>query len=133
MTYAEKLRDPRWQKKRLEIMQRDGFRCVSCLSDIDTLHIHHLRYQFGLNPWEYDNDFLVTLCESCHSGHEQLKYNLAQYFTRANPEVVAELLRAIFSASRRRNDFQHGRCNLNSLIEQIATSLNAGEFDNSKS
>jgi len=24
--YSEKLKDPRWQKKRLEVFQRDGFR-----------------------------------------------------------------------------------------------------------
>jgi 5-methylcytosine-specific restriction endonuclease McrA len=28
--YSEKLRDPRWQKKRLEIFQRDNFICQNC-------------------------------------------------------------------------------------------------------
>lgn len=27
MTYAEKLKDPRWQKKRLRILERDAFAC----------------------------------------------------------------------------------------------------------
>ncbi len=27
--YASKLKDPRWQKKRLEILQRDDFACQS--------------------------------------------------------------------------------------------------------
>ncbi len=66
-TYSEKLRDPRWQKKRLEIMQRDGFRCVVCKNDKDTLNVHHSKgYRNGLDPWEYPPVELVTLCEPCH-------------------------------------------------------------------
>lgn len=30
MTYSQKLRDPRWQKKRLEILERDSFTCQHC-------------------------------------------------------------------------------------------------------
>lgn len=28
--YAKKLMDPRWQKKRLEIFKRDGWKCQNC-------------------------------------------------------------------------------------------------------
>lgn len=65
-TYSDKLKDPRWQKKRLEIMQRDSFACQECLDDTKTLHVHHTRYVKGREPWEYANGFLVTLCEHCH-------------------------------------------------------------------
>jgi hypothetical protein len=65
-SYSELLKDPHWQKKRLEILQRDEFKCRSCNDDISTLHVHHLRYDSKLLPWEYDNDDLITLCESCH-------------------------------------------------------------------
>jgi hypothetical protein len=30
------------------------------------LHVHHLYYKVGLNPWEYDDDALITLCWKCH-------------------------------------------------------------------
>lgn len=66
MTYAEKLRDPRWQRKRLEIMQRDNFTCRYCEANYKTLHIHHLEYQRFKEPWDYSNEWLITLCESCH-------------------------------------------------------------------
>lgn len=69
-TYGEKLKDPRWQKKRLEVFQRDKFTCQSCFSDIKTLHVHHLIYQTGKEPWEYEIDFLLTLCEGCHEEIE---------------------------------------------------------------
>lgn len=63
--YSEKLRDPRWQKKRLEIFNRDKFTCVLCLDKSTTLHVHHEEY-FG-DPWEAENGNLKTLCAHCHS------------------------------------------------------------------
>lgn len=67
MTYSEKLRDPRWQKKRLEILNRDDWTCCSCLDASSPLAVHHLVYRAGKDPWEYENDELITLCESCHT------------------------------------------------------------------
>lgn len=66
MTYSEKLKDPRWQKKRLEILDRDKFTCRSCHDTTKTLHVHHLDYEKGLDPWDYPNRYLITLCEQCH-------------------------------------------------------------------
>lgn len=65
-TYADKLKDPRWQKKRLEIMQRDGFMCVWCYDESSTLHVHHLEYRN--DPWDVPNSSLITLCEDCHTA-----------------------------------------------------------------
>lgn len=70
-TYSEKLRDPRWQKKRLEILERDKFGCCLCY-DIETeLHIHHKEY--SVEPWEISNDKLQTLCKHCHAVVESMK------------------------------------------------------------
>ena len=66
--YMKKLRDPRWQKKRLKILERDGFTCRFCSATEETLHIHHLYYEWGKNPWEYPDDALLTLCEGCHDN-----------------------------------------------------------------
>lgn len=62
--YSEKLLDPRWQRKRLEIFQRDKFQCVYCCADDKTLHVHHLEY-VG-EPWEAPNESLLTVCLECH-------------------------------------------------------------------
>ena len=64
--YAEKLRDPRWQKKRLIILQRDEFTCQSCFDSNSTLHVHHRFYESDCEPWDYDDEILITLCEYCH-------------------------------------------------------------------
>jgi hypothetical protein len=65
-SYFEKLKDPRWQKKRLEIMQRAEFGCEWCGVKSETLHVHHGYYERGKEPWDYDYDTLHCLCEGCH-------------------------------------------------------------------
>ena len=65
-TYSEKLKDPRWQKKRLKILERDKFQCKNCESTEKTLHVHHKIYLKNIEPWDYDNFLLLTLCEDCH-------------------------------------------------------------------
>jgi hypothetical protein len=67
MSYAEKLRDPRWQKKRLEILSRDEFTCLLCQGKKDELHVHHAYYLPDRDPWEYEDSTLWTLCFRCHS------------------------------------------------------------------
>jgi hypothetical protein len=66
--YSDKLKDPRWQKLRLEVFQRDEFACVICGDDENTLSVHHLVYEKGKEPWEYPIKSLVTLCQVCHSA-----------------------------------------------------------------
>lgn len=73
MTYTDKLKDPRWQKRRLEIFQRDGFACVECNSKTETLHVHHRYYIGGRAPWEYPEFALVTLCAECHGFQKDHK------------------------------------------------------------
>jgi len=64
--YLEQLKDPRWQKKRLEILNRDNFTCQCCGSKENELQVHHKYYDKKKLAWEYDNDCLITLCKDCH-------------------------------------------------------------------
>ena len=66
MSYAEKLKDPRWQKMRLKVLERDEWKCRECGDSNSTLHVHHLIYFPGREPWEYNDNLLITLCEECH-------------------------------------------------------------------
>lgn len=65
-SYSELLKDPRWQRKRLEILERDNWSCQECGDNKNTLHVHHRAYRKGAKPWEYDAATLVSLCETCH-------------------------------------------------------------------
>jgi hypothetical protein len=66
--FFEQYKDPKWQKKRLEIMKRDKFCCQSCYTDEKTLNVHHCTvYKKDAKPWRYKNSELITLCETCHT------------------------------------------------------------------
>ncbi len=73
MTYSDKLKDPRWQKRRLEIFSRDDFKCRCCGSAEKTLHLHHQYYIKGHEPWDYSDCMLLTLCHDCHLSEESWK------------------------------------------------------------
>ena len=71
--YSDKLKSPKWQKKRLQILNRDRFTCKLCKDTETTLHVHHKYYVDNCEPWEYPNTALVTLCEHCHKEIEDCK------------------------------------------------------------
>lgn len=73
-SYGEKLRSPKWQKRRLEILNRDQFTCRLCGDKESQLHVHHLRYEKGADPWDYNNGSLVTVCENCHDELHQVNF-----------------------------------------------------------
>lgn len=70
-TYSEKLKNANWQKKRLEVLSRDNWTCLSCgrncLNEGLCAHVHHIKYLPNLEPWEYENNYLATYCELCHN------------------------------------------------------------------
>ena len=78
-SYSEKLRDPRWQKKRLCVMQRDGFACRDCGDEKSTLQVHHCHYEKG-GPWMTDERFLLTLCGDCHEERGEVEKDLKTFF-----------------------------------------------------
>jgi hypothetical protein len=71
--YSEKLKDPRWQKMRLQVFERDEFCCKRCGDNESPLAVHHLSYIANREPWEYPLENLITLCESCHQYDYEMR------------------------------------------------------------
>lgn len=71
-SYYEQLKDPRWQKRRLEILAIDNFICGICSDGESELHVHHRHYRKSTAPWDYADEELITLCKQCHEDVEQL-------------------------------------------------------------
>jgi hypothetical protein len=65
--YKKLLKDPRWQKKRLKVLERAGWECERCGDSKSELHVHHTFYD-GRKPWKYPKSSLECLCKSCHEG-----------------------------------------------------------------
>ena len=81
--YLEKLKDPRWQKKRLEVFERDEWICKRCYDTESTLNVHHRYYKDNADPWDYPLEALVTLCEECHSEEREVRPSYEQGMLRA--------------------------------------------------
>ena len=65
--YSDLLKDPRWQQKRLSILNRDDWKCTFCGSGENQLQVHHIIYLWHRKPWEYPNELLCTACSDCHN------------------------------------------------------------------
>lgn len=63
--YNEKLKDPRWQRKRLKIFERDQWTCQLCSRTDLELNVHHL-FRSAEDPWDEPDLNLLTLCRLCH-------------------------------------------------------------------
>lgn len=91
--YSEKLKDPRWQQKRLRIMERDEWTCVHCRSKGRNLQVHHTMY--AKEPWAVDDQFLITPCDDCHEDlHENekgAKHALAMILARSSKHAGNKL------------------------------------------
>ncbi len=88
-SYYEKLQDPRWQKKRLEVMEAAGFSCEWCQDEEGTLHVHHWYYARGADPWEYPSNQLTALCEDCHKQAHSLQAQLGKVLAKGSGDFAA--------------------------------------------
>lgn len=91
-SYFELLKDPRWQRRRLEILQVTDFQCGNCEAKDKTLHVHHKLYRKGANPWEYADHELQALCEDCHAAEHAVREELAQVMALMEPYDLDRLL-----------------------------------------
>lgn len=88
--YSELLKNPKWQKRRLEILSRDEFMCQSCFDTESELHVHHKCYNYGVDIWDYKDDDLITYCKSCHEECTELKKSIKKIIDKCfvDPELL---------------------------------------------
>ena len=120
--FWQKYRDRRWQKKRLRIMERAGFRCEMCGSGDpkQTLNVHHGFYRSKADPWDYPDDTLWCLCEGCHEEAGDHKHDCQVELARINPAflgITFYLIRAFRSGIFLFDD--EGRPNKTEVSESI--------------
>lgn len=68
--FSEQRKSPKWQKRRLEVMEAAGWRCEECGSQTNTLNVHHELYIPGRAIWNYEDQLLTCLCELCHEKRQ---------------------------------------------------------------
>lgn len=107
--YYAKLKDPRWQQKRLRIFERDGWACQICGGKDGTLHVHHIAYApNGSEPWDDPDALLLTACESCHERehglHREMVYTLLWILSDAGVRSARDLFGIIERVAYVAND-----------------------------
>ena len=91
-SYHDLLRHPKWQRKRLEIMQRAEFKCERCGARDPMLAIHHSYYEKGCPPWGYPDSSLHCLCERCHEYAQLMMTALHRQIGRLSIDDIERLL-----------------------------------------
>ena len=85
--YDRLLHTDQWLAKRQKILDRDKHKCVYCGCE-HSLQVHHKYYSKYPNgvkvaPWNYPDDALITLCDSCHKKVHSKK-KIKTYFRSYN-------------------------------------------------
>jgi len=109
--YWEKLKDPRWQKRRLEIMERDGFQCRCCRSKEKTLNVHHAFYEKGRDPWDYPEHLLRTFCQDCHERWHVIQNLILGICAQGGLEQFEEVLGVVKARYSGMREFTTGNAN----------------------
>ncbi len=91
MKYEDQLKDPRWQRRRLEKMNACGFQCEMCGDGEEELNIHHEEYINYRAPWSYDDTQLLCLCRTCHTIAHLPKHKVAIHGNKYTELFLAAL------------------------------------------
>ncbi len=62
LKHAEYIKSPEWKIKRKLVLERDNYKCLSCLS-ANATEVHHLSYKHLGNEPLFE---LVSICRRCH-------------------------------------------------------------------
>lgn len=87
MNYKDKLKTKEWYQRRSTILKRDNYKCIKCNST-ENLHVHHKAYVIGRDPWEYTDEYLVTLCSNCHEKEHRGK-DIKEFIVKSLPVYIA--------------------------------------------
>lgn len=101
MSYFDQLKNPKWQKKRLEMLEAANWECTECGSKDGTLHVHHKQYIKGRMAWEYSNDELMVVCEDCHDHQHQIGSELKELLALTDNAQALGLLRGFHLANEK--------------------------------
>lgn len=96
LTYAEQIKHPNWQKRRLEMLEYYGWACAHCDAKDKMLHVHHKQYFKGRMAWEYSNEELAVLCEDCHKDHHRVEERIKEILSNVNLDEAYSLLAGYF-------------------------------------
>lgn len=97
-SYKQKLQTDEWKSYRKEMRETKGDFCQCCkaaapsrgeISNLTRLELHHIFYDATREPWEYEADEVILLCQVCHNGlHKQLQIFRKFVFGKLTPQSM---------------------------------------------
>lgn len=88
-------KDPRWQRRRLEVLDAYGWTCQRCRCTDKQLQVHHNFYIKDRMPWDYDDLQFDVLCDDCHvwatAQQAKLRVVLSYVWTTRLPNLIDTL------------------------------------------
>lgn len=92
MDFLEQYKHPKWQEKRAEVFQANGFACSECGSTERQLHVHHPYYKKGARVWEYECRELLCLCYECHGVYHHVTDKLKEMLAPFDLRLLCQVL-----------------------------------------
>jgi len=90
-TYAAKLKDPRWKRKRRDLIIAAGCACEECGDKESRLQIHHKYHDHSLAPWEYPHKAMCVLCSGCKKARREYERLLLESITAKEGGRILDL------------------------------------------
>ena len=92
MTYQEQIKHPKWQKKRLEVLEANNFTCQQCGRTDMELHVHHTMYKKGASAWEYEISELKCYYKDCHKVDHDISALISKLLAGMSLESKSRVL-----------------------------------------
>ncbi len=99
LSFADQIKHPNWQRKRLEVLESAGWECENCGAEETTLNVHHKQYVKGRMYWEYERHELECLCEKCHKTHHEAQDGLKRLLAEINQHEAFGVIAGFHYAS----------------------------------
>ena len=116
LTYAEKLRDPRWHEKREALFKTRGKKCELCAST-ERITVHHGYYGINTDPWDHEDCTLWVLCWPCHEQTQRVLVKTHFAIGCVHPKDLPTLQNDVVDAA---SLIRHGitDSDINALLEE---------------
>ena len=116
-TYRKKLRDPRWQKLRLQVMSVTGSRAASAVTRPPLSTSTTIFAGAGWTRGKYQLDELGTYCQPCHYEREVEMEHLQRAIFCLTKSAKREQIEALYKSLMYRGPVQQA---VELVLKQVA-------------
>ena len=123
MRYSDKLNDPRWLKRKSEIVTRDDFKCQFWHKHHGPFSVHHKYYEYGRDPWDYPDEALITVCQKCHdklNDRSEDMYNCKCFKWKQPLKKHARIAKSAIEKIKKYKDQKYKKIYFEVLEEQVS-------------